>query len=336
MESVLHFCRTPAAVTLWTPKWQSDYLDILPSAGREYIKQCRLRATTEWKHGGIKWADWYASLLELERPLPFDGNQPAVRIDGRKHLLTSECEAIISKARTFCPWKKGPFEFFGEVIDAEWRSDLKWQRLQPHLRLKGKKVLDIGCHNGYYMFRMAADHPSLVVGIEPVAKPAMNFQFLQHFARQPKVFIEPLGIEDVDVFASTFDVVFCLGILYHHTDPIGLLRKIRACMTPKSELWIDCQGMEGSSPHVLVPRGLYAGAKGIWWVPTAAAIENWLSRAGFKNISTIYSEPLSQNEQRRTAWADIKSLADFLDANNPSQTIEGYPAPWRHYLRAKV
>ena len=27
------------------------------------------------------------------------------------------------------PWRKGPFHLLGIDIDAEWRSDLKWQRL---------------------------------------------------------------------------------------------------------------------------------------------------------------------------------------------------------------
>ena len=31
------------------------------------------------------------------------------------------------------PWRKGPFELFGVHIDTEWRSDWKWDRLQPHI-----------------------------------------------------------------------------------------------------------------------------------------------------------------------------------------------------------
>ncbi|MFO0447474.1 MAG: DUF1698 domain-containing protein, partial [Pseudomonadota bacterium] len=35
---------------------------------------------------------------------------------------------------------------------------------------------------------------------------------------------------------------------------------------------------------------------------------------------------------RSTAWAPIKSLQDFLDPQDSTRTVEGYPAPWRHYL----
>ena len=34
-------------------------------------------------------------------------------------------------------------------------------------------------------------------------------------------------------------------------------------------------------------------------------------------------------EQRRTEWMRFHSLADFLDPENPTLTVEGLPAPRR-------
>jgi len=49
------------------------------------------------------------------------------------------------------PWRKGPFDVGGVHIDAEWRSDLKWQRFADSIEpLAGRRVLDVGCGNGYY------------------------------------------------------------------------------------------------------------------------------------------------------------------------------------------
>ncbi|MDX1522001.1 MAG: DUF1698 domain-containing protein, partial [Anaerolineae bacterium] len=123
-------------------------------------------------------------------------------------------------------------------------------------------------------------------------------------------------------------------ILYHHTDPVGLLRKMHTALTPQGELVIDCQGIPGDEPVALTPRGRYARARGIWFLPTLSCLENWIHRAGFTNIRPVFAEPLSPAEQRRTAWADIDSLAEFLDPADPSLTIEGYPAPWRFYVIA--
>ena len=43
----------------------------------------------------------------------------------------------------------------------------------------------------------------------------------------------------------------------------------------------------------------------------------------------------STEEQRRTEWMVTESLADFLDPNDPTKTIEGYPAPLRAVLIAR-
>ncbi len=40
-------------------------------------------------------------------------------------------------------------------------------------------------------------------------------------------------------------------------------------------------------------------------------------------------------EQRRTEWMVTESLADFLDPNDRSKTVEGYPAPQRAVLIAR-
>ena len=59
--------------------------------------------------------------------------------------------------RGLIPWRKGPFRLFGTHIDSEWRCDLKWARVAPHLSdLNGRCVLDVGSGNGYYGWRMKA------------------------------------------------------------------------------------------------------------------------------------------------------------------------------------
>lgn len=263
-------------------------------------------------------------------------SESCVRV-GHQHELAEEQRATYQAALdTFRPWKKGPFELFGTYIDSEWRSDLKWERILPHCQsLNGRKVADIGCHNGYFMFRMLDQNPELVVGIEPVAKHWWNFQLIQNVVRDPRLHFELLGVEHMDFYQGFFDTIFCLGILYHHTDPVGLLRKMRAALAPKGEIIIDCQGIPGELPMALTPRGRYAKARGIWFLPTQLCLEHWIVRAGFTNVECFFGEPLSVNEQRRTAWADVDSLAEFLDPNDSSKTIEGYPAPWRFYVKAQ-
>jgi tRNA (mo5U34)-methyltransferase len=266
--------------------------------------------------------------------LRFD--RAVVEIGHADELSAEQQEKFASALRTFIPWKKGPFRLFGHEIASEWQSQLKWERIVPHLpNLRGKKIADIGCHNGYYMFRAAALDPALVLGFEPNPKLWCNFHLLQRYAQVPSLAFELLGIEELNLYPDFFQVIFCLGILYHHPDPLRHLQAMHRSLTRGGRIVIDCQGIPGEEPVALLPAARYAGAKGIWWLPTLSCLTNLLQRCNFKEISCIYAAKLEPSEQRATPWAPLASLEDFLDPEDSTKTREGYPAPWRFYLIAK-
>lgn len=285
-----------------------------------------------------RWSHFQEALESVRdcRASGIDGAGAVVRIGEASDLTEEQGQRLKLALDRFRPWKKGPYEIFGRTVDSEWRSDMKWDRLLPSVgSLDGQVVADIGCHNGYFMYRMRALGARSVLGFEPVPVNAMNFALLQAFYPTPELALELFGVEDIHLFPQTFDSIFCLGILYHHTDPVGLLRKMRSALKPRGRLFIDCQGIPGDDSQALVPAGRYAGASGVWFLPTMTCLENWVRRAGYTKIERIYSAPLDSKEQRRSAWADVDSLKDFLDPNDASRTKEGYPAPWRHYLLAR-
>lgn len=320
--------------------WQPTawYPAHVPAESVDQINHLREQALASLTKAGAvnPWLDQAAQAsLPQARFTAFD--QAAVTLGRADELSTEQQSHLRPLLEAMKPWKKGPYSLFGIDIDAEWRSDWKWQRFERHCpNLTGQTVADIGCHNGYFMFRMLAHNPELVVGFEPVAPHWLSFHFLNELAGQSRLQFELLGAEHIDLFPRTFDTIFCLGILYHHTDPVGLLRKMLQALKPHGHLMIDCQGIPGDSPLTLVPRKRYAGARGIWFLPTESALINWVRRAGFSQAETIFAEPLSTEEQRATPWAPIRSLAERLDPANPNKTMEGYPAPWRYYVKAQA
>ncbi len=262
---------------------------------------------------------------------------PVVTLGEAGELDAEQKIRLHTALKTFMPWKKGPFSICGYNIDAEWRSDWKWDRFWPYVRsLEGEVVADIGCNNGYYMYRMLAAGARQVVGFEPMARHALTFEMLQNLRPTPGLDFEMLGVENIDLFAGVFDTIFCLGILYHHTDPVSLLRKMARALRYRGRLFIDCQGIPGDESVALTPAGRYAGAGGVWFLPTRSCLENWIRRAGYTRITWIHAETLSTAEQRATEWAPVKSLPEFLDPNDKTRTIEGYPAPERFYLMVQL
>lgn len=229
-----------------------------------------------------------------------------------------------------CPWRKGPFNVFGIDIDSEWSSHIKWNRLKDHIApLNGRRILDIGCSNGYYMFRMVSHGPRMVLGIDPFLTFYHQFQTLNHFMRLQNVFCIPAGLEELPVMHSYFDTVFCMGILYHRRSPMDTLNRIHAHMRPGAELVLETLILSGDSETALCPYPRYAKMRNVFFLPTVRCLAGWLDRCGFENVRCVSTARTTLHEQRKTEWINSESLEDFLSPDTPDITIEGYPAPIR-------
>jgi tRNA (mo5U34)-methyltransferase len=313
------------------------YLNHFPNADLQAIEDF-LQEKAHWlaqgKKGVERFRRPYESVQHI-RAAQCDFSSDVVTIGRADELSGQDREKVYKAMRDFMPWRKGPFEVFGITIDAEWRSERKWNRALPELPdLHGKIVADIGCNNGYYMFRMAHHEPKLVIGFEPYLQHYFTFKALNGFAGCENLLCELLGVEHIGLFKKSFDVIFLMGILYHRSSPIEVLREIRAALKPGGVLIVESQGIPGKEPWALFPMQRYAKVPGTYFVPTGACLENWLSRAGFSGVKIFFSHPMSSREQRRTEWMVFESYADYIDQANPSLTVEGYPAPIRIFARA--
>lgn len=314
-----------------------SYLELLPGADRDAVRSLH-REKQAWinqpKKGFLRYREPLQTVQHL-RASTLDCTGDVVRIGQKSDLSASEHEKVLQLMHTFIPWRKGPFSIFEIEIDAEWQSQRKWNRLLPEMPdLRGKVIADIGCNNGYYMFRMAAHCPKLVLGFEPYIQHYFTFSALNSFAGLHNLTVDLLGIEHLPLFAACFDIIFCLGILYHRPSPIEALSDLRRALKPGGCLLVESQAIKGEESIALFPEKTYAKVPGTWFVPTAPCLHNWLARAGFTDIKWICSHPMSSNEQRKTDWMIFESYQDFIDKENPALTIEGYPAPWRVFFKA--
>lgn len=248
--------------------------------------------------------------------------------------ITPEQETLIEQvARVIEPWRKGPFQIGDLHIDSEWRSFIKYNLLEPYFDLKDKVVGDIGCNNGYYLFRMLTQHPKKLVGFDPSAIMYTQFQFINHFVESDIIY-ELLGVEHIEYYEHQFDVLFCLGVLYHRPDPVGMLKSLYKGLNPGGELILDTFMIDGEEEMCLTPKDRYSKIPNIYFIPTIPALQNWCYRAGFESVEILDTRITDSNEQRKTEWVNHQSLEDFLDPDDPTKTVEGYPAPKRVYLKA--
>ena len=254
---------------------------------------------------------------------------------GKKEDLTQdEYEVIVETAKKLIPWRKGPFKIFGLEIDSEWQSNIKYNLIRPHFNLKDKVVADIGCNNGYYMFRMLEDKPKRLIGFDPSPLTLHQFEFVNEFVKSDIVY-EMLGVEHLEFYNHKFDFIFMLGVLYHRPDPVGTLKSLARGLNSKGEILIDTFMIDGDEEICLTPNKRYSKIPNIYFIPTIPALKNWLERAGFENIEVLATTVTTSEEQRKTEWSFDQSLEDFLDENDKTKTVEGYPAPKRVYIKAR-
>jgi tRNA (mo5U34)-methyltransferase len=227
------------------------------------------------------------------------------------------------------PWRKGPLELGGIRIDTEWRSDLKWERLEPHLDLGGQRILDIGCGNGYFGLRMLAAGAELVVGIDPTLIFVMQWLAMQKLCPGLSNFVLPLGIEDLPGDTTGFDSVFSMGVLYHRRKPVEHLARLKSLTRPGGQIVLETLVLEGQGREILQPPGRYARMRNVHAIPSLAVLHDWLEEAGLTEAGLIDVSKTTINEQRSTEWMTFESLRQSLDMNNPSITVEGHPAPVR-------
>ena len=286
-------------------------------------------------HGKHK--EWEAILQQLPNvPVSnsnFDIN--TVSAGSKNDISEEQSKILLSLLQQQQPWRKGPYNLLGIHINTEWHSDWKWERIKDHVSpLNDRLVLDIGCGNGYHMWRMLGAGARLVVGADPSRLFLNQFSTIKHYlGQQLPIHILSLRGEDLPDFNQQgFDTVFSMGVLYHRKSPFDHLQELKSFIKPGGELVLETLVVDGDINTVLVPEGRYAKMRNVWFIPSVALLERWLKRLGFTDIKMIDLNQTSVEEQRATEWMDYESLADFLDPDDSDLTIEGYPAPLRACL----
>jgi tRNA (mo5U34)-methyltransferase len=276
---------------------------------------------------------WRAALARL----PATG--PAAVLDGPVPELGAQApdpESLRETLMELHPWRKGPLRLGGLLIETEWRSDWKWQRVVSRLNLKGHRVLDIGSGNGYFGMRMLGAGARYVVGIDPTLVFVMQWLACRHFSGEIPNYVLPLGIEELPDTPVEWDTVFSMGVLYHRRNPLHHLERIYALLKKGGTLVLETLVLpKGREECLLVPGDRYARMRNVWGIPGIARLSGWVEEAGFSQAEVVDITPTTTLEQRSTDWMRFESLDQALDPQDRTLTVEGLPAPVRAIIVAR-
>jgi 2-polyprenyl-3-methyl-5-hydroxy-6-metoxy-1,4-benzoquinol methylase len=185
----------------------------------------------------------------------------------------------------------------GAVLDVN--HEMKKNLVLPWIResVRGQRVLDLFSANGAFAVECALAGCKEVVAIEFNEERVRCAQFLARVLERNGVTAPRFCVGDVytiaDRFAQPFDVVLCMGGLYHIADPPYILTQLRKLLV-KGKLIVQTSGIlpGGTNKATFVIRedqtskGLTSlrGGKGVWKVsvPCFRAI---LMHAGFRVLT---------------------------------------------------
>ena len=318
------------------------------------------------RHGDLP--RWTAALGRL----PAVGARPSVRVDGPVVVADAGAaaphRAVAEALAELHPWRKGPFRIDGVDVDTEWRSELKWDRLLPHVApLAGRCVLDVGCGSGYHLWRMREAGASATLGVEPTLLYVHQFEAVARCAPDAPVACLPLTLEALaegvlaaGALAGAFDTVFSMGVLYHRPDPREHLAALAALLRPGGELVLETlvpdraldarlgdleldPAAGAAGPGNGAGDGRYARMRNVHPLPSLARLERLCAAAGFADARPVSLAVTTDAEQRATDWMRFDSLeralaapTDAVPADHPERlTVEGLPRPARALLVAR-
>jgi tRNA (mo5U34)-methyltransferase len=276
-------------------------------------------------HGNLKkWKD-ILNLLPDSNSNYTDYSGSHIELGEKSSLGSDDKKKLQDLLLNLSPWRKGPFNICGVKVDAEWRSDYKWERLKSFLpNITNMRVGDLGCSNGYYSYKLLSLNPELVVGMDKTALYVFQFLATKHFAKQiQKLLILPCSAEEFDSKNMDFNLILSMGILYHTKDYAKHMEAVKKLMKKNGYLILETI-ISSSKKNINIDKGqTYAGMKNIGTIFGKDNLIKILKNKGFHNIECVNESFTSSIEQRTTKWMQGRSFKDFLLPNG--NTIEGYP-----------
>lgn len=301
----------------WSLFFKSDFLDI--------STQSFINKVSELLYQNLR------QLPVIENSL-FSIEKDAVQIIPAGLEQDLEKKSLEDVLKKFGPWRKGPFLIGDIFIQSEWRCYMKWNRIQHEFL--NKKVLDVGCGNGYFLWRMIQKQAKVVVGCDPYLLYFFQYLALQRFCSCDTILFLPCGYQAFEGYSQHFDTVLSMGVLYHQKNVFEHLSILKSLLVPNGTLILETLILESDEQIALCPVR-YANMKNVFFIPSKKTLFYWLEKSGFVDIQVQDCSYTTVDEQASTEWSNDVSLVDALDSKDISKTIEGYQAPLRLLLTAK-
>jgi SAM-dependent methyltransferase len=210
-----------------------------------------------------------------------------------------------------------------------------------HNELQMHTALDVGCGVGYLSVFLRD------LGLDVVAADGREENIQEARRRYPGIAFHHVNVEDASVQQwGTFDLVFCVGLLYHLENPFLAIRHLYS-VTSKV-LVVESMCAPGIEPSLQLLDEYHAENQGLNYVafyPTESCLVKMLYRAGFPFVYGFASPPdfslyhaSRWRRKERTMLVASKerlnamTLLQLAEPTRPWDIWAVQPGPWRMRL----
>ena len=182
-------------------------------------------------------------------------------------------------------------------------SSHKLNRLKVPKDLTGKRVLDIGCNEGYFC-NMALER-----GAESVTGVDADPRFLADAAAR---YVDPrLTFVNTSWHAlpeGQFDLILWTSAMHYELDPLKVLRGIAERLAPGGLFILECGTVVSSEKEMVYSMRNDGGH----WFPTNALLEEMFRRAGLKFRTVSNAEHVGVDPVPRTVFHCSKARPSVM------------------------
>src|SRR5215217_1752096 len=209
--------------------------------------------------------------------------------------------------------------------------------------LAGKKVLDLGCNAGYWSLAAIEAGADFVLGVDgrQMHIDQANLVFEVKGIKRDRYRFEAASVFELDPPDAPFDIVLCLGLLYHVSRPVDLIERISAWNTDILVIDTALDPIRGPyfrlvRQNVNEPRS--AVDRDIAFHPSSEAVARLVQQYGYGSVErlkprfTSWEGATSYQRGNRRAFVCAKHSA--LDGFNTEPVAAWTRAvPWRRIGR---
>jgi SAM-dependent methyltransferase len=214
-------------------------------------------------------------------------------------------------------------------LNARWRAIIGWNMAV----LAGRRVLDLGCHDGRWSFAALEAGARHVIGIEArahlVKKAAENFSYYG-VPTGSYDFVTADAIETLRALkAASVDVVMCLGYFYHTLEHMRLLLEARrlgaeyliidTSISPAKEPIVALAFESTEDARNAVDYGLTGNNKALVGAPSRSGLLAMLDYAGYQAVFFDWQNNAVGD------WTDLPDYAAHLRVTMRAQRRKTAP-----------